>query len=266
MAIRRLVSLGPLGVLIGALVLISHPAAAQDHGAAPPLVITAFGDKAAPRYNTHRLSWGEPDLQGVWSSDDTAGIPMQRPEKYGNQLYLTEQEYAERAKQVARGVDQAEKAAVSSFRSDFARRAFAQTSLIVDPADGRTPACTPEGEKRPMPRGTFGNGPFDSTNDFTLYDRCITRGIVGSILPVVYGNGNRILQTPGRSSISYEMVHDTRVIYTDGRPHIGSKIRQYLGRLARRTGKATRSSSRRRTSPTRPASARTATACATAPR
>ena len=152
MAIRVLGSLGALGALLGAQVLVSHPAAAQEHAAAPPLVVTAFGGKPAPRYSTHRLSWGEPDLQGVWSSDDTAGIPMQRPEKLGNQLYLTEQEYADRAKQVARGVDQAENAAVSSFRSDFARRAFPQTSLIVDPADGRTPAYTAEGTKRPMPR------------------------------------------------------------------------------------------------------------------
>jgi hypothetical protein len=60
-------------------------------------------------------------------------------------------------------------------------------------------------------------------------DRCITRGIVGSILPVIYGNGNRILQVPGQIVISYEMVHDTRVIPLDGRPHIGSRIRQYLG-------------------------------------
>ena len=229
MAILRLGSLGSLGLLIGALVFGSHPAAGQDHGAAPPLVITAFGDKPAPRYSTRRLSWGEPDLQGVWSSDDTAGIPLQRPEKYGNQRYLTEQEYADRAKQVARGVDQAEKAAVSSFRSDFARRAFAQTSIIVDPADGRMPAYTAEGTKRPMPRGTYGNGPLDSVNDFSLYERCITRGIAGSTLRVVYGNGQRIVQAPGVVALSYEMVHDTRLIYTDGRPHINQAIHQYLG-------------------------------------
>ena len=62
-----------------------------------------------------------------------------------------------------------------------------------------------------------------------MYDRCITRGIVGSVLPVVYGNGNRIIQAPGQVVISYEMVHDTRVIYTDGRPHVGKGIRQLLG-------------------------------------
>ena len=229
MTMRQLGSISTLGALIGVSVLASHPLASQAQGAAPPLVVTAFGDKTAPRYVGHRTSWGEPDLQGVWSSDDTAGIPMSRPEQYGNRLYLTEQEYAERAKQVERGVERAENEAVSSFRSDFARRAFPQTSLVVDPADGRMPAYTPEGMKRPMPRGTYGNGPLDGVTDFSLYERCITRGIAGSSLRVVYGNGQRIVQAPGVVALSYEMVHDTRIIYTDGRPHINQSIRQYLG-------------------------------------
>ncbi len=91
------------------------------------------------------------------------------------------------------------------------------------------PAYTPEGMKRPMPRGTYGNGPLDSVHDFSLYERCITRGIAGSTLRVVYGNGQRIVQSPGILALSYEMVHDTRIIYTDGRPHINQAIRQYLG-------------------------------------
>ena len=228
MVIRRLGSFGT-GALIGAAVLISHPVAGQEQGAAPPLVITAFGDQAAPPYTVRRTSWGEPDLQGVWSSDDTAGIPMQRQEQFGDRLYLNEQEYAERTTNVERGVQRAENEATSSFRGDFARRAFWQTSLIVDPANGRMPAYTEEGTKRPMPRGTYGNGPLDSYTDFSGYERCITRGIVGSSLRVVYGNGLRIVQAPGVVAISYEMVHDTRLIYTDGRPHINQAIRQYLG-------------------------------------
>ena len=93
------------------------------------------------------------------------------------------------------------------------------------------PAVTPAAEKRraPRDRGTFGDGPFDTFEDFTLYDRCITRGVVGSVLRVIYGNGNRIVQAPGMVAITYEMIHDTRVLYTDGRPHIGQRIRQYLG-------------------------------------
>ena len=62
-----------------------------------------------------------------------------------------------------------------------------------------------------------------------MYDRCITRGIWGSVMRVVYGNGNRIVQAPGIVAISYEMIHDTRVFYTDGRPHISSPIKQLLG-------------------------------------
>jgi hypothetical protein len=93
------------------------------------------------------------------------------------------------------------------------------------------PMTTTEAEKRraSRDRGTFGDGPFNTFEDFTLYDRCITRGIVGSVLRVIYGNGNRIVQAPGMVAVSYEMIHDTRVIYTDGRPHIGHAIRQYLG-------------------------------------
>jgi hypothetical protein len=72
-------------------------------------------------------------------------------------------------------------------------------------------------------------GPFDSVEDFNNYDRCITRGLAGSWLPVVYGNGARIIQTPDSVIIAYEMVHDTRVIPLDGRPHIGGSIQQLMG-------------------------------------
>jgi hypothetical protein len=80
-----------------------------------------------------------------------------------------------------------------------------------------------------MPRGTYGPGPLNSWEDFSLYERCITRGIAGSILRVIYGNGNRIVQAPGVVALSYEMLPDTRLFYTDGRAHIGASIGQYLG-------------------------------------
>jgi len=196
---------------------------------APALVITAYNGGPPTGYTVPKTPWGDPDLQGVWSSDD-ATMPMSRPQNFGDRLYLTDEEFAARQKQIQQGVQNAENA-VGSFRGDFARRAFRQTSLIVDPPDGRTPAFTEQAQKRRAPRdqGTFGNGPFDSTEDFTLYDRCITRGIVGSVMRVIYGNGNRIVQSPGMVAISYEMIHDTRFFYTDGRPHVGQGIRQYLG-------------------------------------
>jgi len=214
---------GPLGLVVSG----------QNYATPPPLVVTAFGGKPAPPYKTPVTPWGDPDLQGTWSSDDTDGIPMARGGGRGaaapTGLYRSEAEQAQRQQQIDNAAKSAETNATSTFRFDFGRRAFAQTSLIVDPPDGRMPAYTDEGRKRPMPRGTYGNGPLDWTTDFSLYERCITRGILGSSLRVIYGNGQRIQQAPGVVAISYEMVHDTRIIYTDGRPHVSSSIHQYLG-------------------------------------
>ena len=221
---------GAFVVGVGAAIGIASLTAYGQGHSAPPLVITAYNGGPPIPYTVPRTPWGDPDLQGVWSSDDTSGIPRERPKDLGTRLYQTDEAYAARVKQVEQGVKRGE-SDIGSFRNDFARRAFRQTSLIVDPPDGTMPAVTPEAAKRraPRDRGTFGDGPFETTEDFTLYDRCITRGIVGSVLRVVYGNGNRIVQSPGVVAFSYEMVHDTRIIYTDGRPHINSGIRQYLG-------------------------------------
>ena len=223
---RVLASLVTAGTM-ALIAMASLPLSGQS--ATPALVITAYNGGPAAPYTVPKTPWGDPDLQGVWSSDD-ATMPMSRPQNFGDRLYLNDEEFAARQKQIQSGISNAENA-VGSFRGDFARRAFRQTSLIVDPPDGRTPAFTTEAQKRRAPRdqGTFGNGPFDSTEDFTLYDRCITRGIVGSVMRVVYGNGNRIVQAPGMVAISYEMIHDSRFFYTDGRPHVSPNIKQYLG-------------------------------------
>jgi hypothetical protein len=211
----------------GALVMV--PVSGQGSPAPPPLVVTAFGGGQAPAYKMPRTPWGDPDLQGVWSSDDMSNVPISRPAQFGDRLYLNDQEYAQRKQQVDRGVEQSENDADSTFRFDFARRAFRQTSQIVDPPNGVMPAVTPRAQARQMPRGTFGPGPLDWVTDFSLYERCITRGIFGSVLRVIYGNGNRIVQSPGAVAMSYEMLSDTRLFYTDGRPHVGSGIKEYLG-------------------------------------
>jgi hypothetical protein len=225
---RALIAVG-IATVIAIASLGTVPLVGQG-ASAPPLVVTAYNGTAPEKpYTAPKTPWGDPDLQGVWSSDDTQGIPMQRPQNISG-LYQSEEQWAARQKQTQQGVQNALNA-IGTFRGDYARRAFRQTSLIVDPADGRQPAITPAAEKRraSRDRGTFGDGPFNTPEDFTLYDRCITRGIVGSVLRVVYGNGNRIVQAPGVVAISYEMIHDTRVLYTDGRPHVNQAIRQYLG-------------------------------------
>jgi hypothetical protein len=237
---RRLSFVGAAAAVAGVWALTSTSVFTQTQtSGAPPLVITAYGGKTpAVPYKSPKTPWGEPDLIGVWSSDDSAGIGMSRQQNcdgrgrgacYGDRLYLTDQEFATRQQQITQRAKQGDENAVGAFRFDYARRAFAQTSLIVDPPNGVQPAYTPEAFARAMPRGTYGNGPLDWTTDFSTYERCITRGVLGSTLNVIYGNGAEINQSPGYVTITYEMIHDTRVIPTDGRRHVGPNIHLLLG-------------------------------------
>jgi hypothetical protein len=229
MTTRRLLSNGVIVAIVIGLSVMAAPGFTQD---TPPEHTTLKPKALSTPWVPPKTPWGDPNLEGVWTSDSAFTIPLERPSQFAGRAELSDAEYKQRAERDARARTAAEHA-IGSFRGDSAwlNKSFRQSSLIVEPADGKIPPLTPQAERRRAPRdeGTFGDGPFDSPEDFTLYDRCITRGVVGSVLPVIYGNGNRILQTPGEVVITYEMVHDTRVIPLDGRPHIGQKIRQYLG-------------------------------------
>jgi hypothetical protein len=178
-----------------------------------------------------RTSWGHPSLEGVWTTDDMRSVPRSRPADFGTRATLTPEEFAARAKRDSEQRDNAVNEQTFSARGEIGVRTFGYTSQILDPPTGQTPEMTAAGKARAAPRdqGTFGPGPFDDFEDFTLYDRCITRGILGGVFPVVYGNGLKIVQTPASVAISYEMIHDTRIIPVDGRPHLDSSIGQYLG-------------------------------------
>jgi hypothetical protein len=166
----------------------------------------------------------------VWSTDDMRSVPLNRPEQFGTRDTLTEEEFHERAGRDEGGRDRAVNTE-AFMRSEYGVRTFGYSSIVIDPPNGRIPAMTEAGRARAgsRDRGTFGDGPFDDFGDFTLYDRCITRGVLGSAFPVIYGNGMRITQNPDSVAISYEMIHDTRVIKLDGRPHLEDGIRQYMG-------------------------------------
>ena len=187
----------------------------------------AYVDK---NWRAPRTSWGHPSLEGVWNTDDLRGVPMNRPAAQAGRESLTVEEFRQRAANDDSGRDFTVN--VGTFlRHEFGTRTFGYTSLIVDPPSGQMPALTPAGEAlaATRTRGTFGAGPFDDFDDFSLYDRCITRGVLGSLLPVIYGNGLRIAQNPTAVAISYEMIHDTRIIPLDGRPALDGGIRQYMG-------------------------------------
>ena len=178
-----------------------------------------------------KTSWGHPSLEGTWSTDDMRGIPVDRPQALGTQEFVGDQEFGERAKRQQAGSDHA--ANVQTFhRVAYGSRVFGFSSLVVDPPNGRTPALTEDGRARATAAagtGSFGPGPFDAFEDFSLYDRCIARGLSAGMSAVLYGNGIVIAQSPDSVTITYEMVHETRVIPLDGRPHLADGVAQYNG-------------------------------------
>jgi hypothetical protein len=182
-----------------------------------------------PNWEPPRTSWGDPSLAGVWSTDDLRSVPVNRPERFGERTSLTPEEFAERAANDQQGHAVAAEGAF--LQHEYGVRTFGFTSFVVDPPNGRIPELTAAGEALAATRssGTFGPGPFHSFEDFSLYDRCISRGAVGSIMPAIYGNGVRIAQSPNTVAINYEMIHDTRVIRLDNRPPLPDEIRQWVG-------------------------------------
>ena len=193
--------------------------------------------KPAKAYTQPKTAWGDPDLQGTWTSDDCINTPMQRPANLGDKLYLTDEELSQREAAIARQAENDKQQFVAANAQanvnppghwgERARRPCRQTSLVIDPPNGRTPDLTPEAQARVVPRGA-GNNPA-SWEDFSFYIRCISRGVAGSILPVIYGNGTQILQGPGYVLLLQEMVHEARVIPLDNRSHAGSNVRSYMG-------------------------------------
>ncbi len=193
-------------------------------------------EKKAAAYNDRdwtapKTSGGHPSLQGTWSTDDMRGIPFDRPQALGTAEFLSENQFLDRARRQQAGSEHA--ANVQTFhRVAYGTRVFGFSSLVVDPADGRTPALTPDGRTRAAAAagvGSFGPGPFDTFEDFSLYDRCIARSLSAGMSAVLYGNGIVIAQSPDSVTITYEMVHETRVIPLDGRRHLADGMPQYNG-------------------------------------
>ena len=214
------------------------------------VTISAQGPEANPPYTPPKTPWGDPDLQGIWPGTDMVGVPFERPAQFGNRLFLTEEEFKAREKQAQRQAEvdvldfdlekpPAEIVALgdvggaTSPPPHWLERGLPsrQSSLIVDPADGKMPPMTPEGTARQKGAGgTYVKQTgFKSADELGPYDRCISRGVVGSMMPIVYNNGNEIIQAPGLVAFRNEMIHETRIIPLDGRSSLPSHMKSWMG-------------------------------------
>jgi hypothetical protein len=213
------------------------------------IVVTATAQAPAKpgtrTYKAPRTASGDPDISGNYTNKYEQGTPFERPPELEGKR-LEEINAADLAKILKdRQATSIERAPFNGgdpsgliggpaeFRDNNEILKGSSAWFVVDPPDGKIPATTPEAQQRirAMRRAgsSFSNGPFNSQDDFSLYDRCITRGFPGSMLPAIYGDSYQIVQGNGWVAIRYEMIHETRVIPLDGRPHVGKNIQLDMG-------------------------------------
>jgi hypothetical protein len=195
--------------------------------------------RAGGAYVVPRTPWGDPDLQGDFTNLFEAGTPLERPAQFDG-----------------RRPEDITKTELDAFKAQVRERTIAnfegpihapdhwwQASydpvkgqnpwLVIEPADGKIPALTADAQRRAAARDAARKantrGPADSWTDRTLSDRCITRGLPGSMMPGIYGNSYQIVQGPGFVAITYEMIHETRVIPLAHKPHVAKGVRLDMG-------------------------------------
>jgi hypothetical protein len=184
----------------------------------------------ASRATGPHTPWGDPDLQGVWTNSTTT--PLERPDKFADKATLTDEERATLDADDVRNADRppakGQTGAYNDFWFDKGKRST-QTSLVIDPPTGKLPAMTPDGRKLQTAIAQVRQNPPAVPEDLSLFERCITRSLPGAMLPGFYNHNYQILQSPGYVAILVEMIHDVRIIPTDGRPHAGPAIQRWLG-------------------------------------
>jgi len=180
---------------------------------------TAMAQSQEPAYAAPRTPWGEPDLQGLWPANDMQGTPYERPANLGTRSELTDAELAERRtareRQLTADTEQFVQpgrtvgiGGPSHWAAGERGNPTRQASLVVDPTDGRIPAMTEEGKKLfALAKSTYYYDfpdavvahPFETFTDLGPYDRCITRGVLSSMMPTAYNRARKSSSSPATS-------------------------------------------------------------------
>ena len=211
-------------------------------GATVVLTLALAASGQTPKKGTApRTADGHPDLQGTWTN--VTITPLERPADLAGKAFLTEAEAAQYEKQtVARNnVDNRSNLSPEAdvglaYNNAWYDRGTKvvktrRTSLIVDPPDGLVPALTPQAAQRlQASRAGARQHPTDGPEDRSLAERCLLWPTAGPpMMPSFYNNNYQIVQGPGYVAILVEMIHDVRMIPTDGSPHLPKNIRQWIG-------------------------------------
>src|SRR5262249_45962810 len=205
----------------------------------PPKATPQTKTSVAKKWISPKTPDGQPDIQGIWNNSTIT--PLERPADLAGKAFFTPAEAAAYEKQTlqtgnADRRDGGADADVGRAYNEFWRTrggivSTLRTSLIIDPPDGRIPALTPEAQKRNAARAEYRRlHPSDGPEDRPLAERCLLWGSAGPpMLPVGYNSNYQIVQTPGYVVILIEMIHESRIIPLDGRPHLPQNVRLWLG-------------------------------------
>jgi len=228
-------SIGAAALAMLFVLLAQMPLAGQARSA-------AGANGAAKVWSVPRTPDGQPDLQGIWTNATVT--PLERPTELAGKQVFTEGEAAEYEKQAVQRNNADRNRQDLTPQADVARAyndlwydrgtkvvSTNQTSLIVDPPDGRIPALTADGQKKAAELAEARRlHPADGPENRSLNERCIKWGTAGPpMLPGPYNNNYQIVQIPGYIIVVVEMIHDARIIPLDGRPHLPQNIRLWLG-------------------------------------
>ena len=210
------------------------------------VLVSAQQQPATGGWTQPKTPWGDPDLQGVWRYE--ASVPLERPAALQGRASLTDEEVAQRQKveneQESQRLSGAEGTAVgrgnfeqspirgneyNSFWQDHGRprEVHKQTSLVVDPDDGRIPYTADAKKAEARAAARYGAGPYESYLDPDTGERCLTDGVTALMWQGPNGGHNRIVQSPGYVTILHEEYLDRRIIPVDSRAPSG--IRQWFG-------------------------------------
>jgi len=195
------------------------------------LLVPALAHAQKAGWTVSRTSDGQPDLQGIWTNATIT--PLERPQALADKTSLTAEEAAALEKRTAEqraasdNFGPLESGSYNRFWYDDGTKVLStrQTSLVVDPPDGRVPV-RPSAEAR---RDDYAAHNADSYEFMSVWDRCITRGVPGGMFPAGYNNAYQIIQTPGYVVIAYEMIHEARIIPLDNRPPLPPHLQFWMG-------------------------------------
>ena len=208
-------------------------------GAAITAVVSAQAPSSAPPIP--RTSWGDPSIEGTYTNKDEYGTPFERPAELEGQQrreFGPEQMkelMVERSQRAQAGAARIGGSALNDTGAgpphwyEHLDALNSRPWLVSEPADGRVPAVTDEARQRAELRALPRREAPDTYTDMSLYDRCVTIGLPGSMMPMIYGNAYRITQSPGYVAIQYEMVHETRIIPLNDAPRVASNLDFYMG-------------------------------------